>query len=232
MALVTSTSDPRPMGAGPTVRKPLRNARSRGRPLNYRTEFEKQLTKDLQQAALKFAERRMGLVRRAGGRVDQLYAHELVEDALADTWMGTVPWVPAQRPLLDHVRSLIKHRSWKDAKAARSRPHISISANEEVGTEVDEAQWNGSHGSVDRTALASVSVAVLSDLRRLAAGDAVAISILDAWEDGLIERGEVMARTGLSASDYKVGRGRLTYLIPSLPESLRQTARTLLRIVS
>jgi hypothetical protein len=208
-----------------------RDPTARGQPLN-RAEFEKQLTEELRNAVLQFARRRMALVRRAGGRVDQLYARELLQDALSDTWMGTAPWIPAQRSLLDHVRGLIRHRSWKDSLAARRRPHLSIGADDEISAAIEEMQSNGIHGSVDRTVLASVTAAVIADLRRLAAGDTVATSILDAWEDGVVERRAVMERTGLNAADYKVGRARLSYLIPSLPDSLRQTARTLLRIVS
>jgi hypothetical protein len=88
------------------------------------------------------------------------------------------------------------------------------------------------HESADRTVLASVTAAVIAQLRQLAADDPVATSILDAWEDDAVERREVMALTSLSAADYKIGRARLTYLIPSLPHFLRQTALTLLRIVS
>lgn len=208
-----------------------RDPRFRGQPL-HRTEFAEQLTDKLRNAALRFAKRRMVMVRKAGGRVDQLYAHELVQDALTDTWVGDAPWIPAQRPLLDHVRGLIRKRTSKEVAAAQRRPHVSITADEDVGAAVDDAQSKVMHGSADRTVLASVTAAVIEQLRQLAADDPVATSILDAWEDDAVERREVMARTGLSAADYKVGRARLSYLIPSLPDFLRQTALTLLRIVS
>ena len=66
-------------------------------------------------------------------------------------------------------------------------------------------------------------------LQRLAAGDPAATAILAAWEDGFVDKEEVMHRTGLADKEYRAARARLTYLVLSLPQSLRETARSLLR---
>ena len=199
-------------------------------PPSHRSELHEQATEDVLRAAHRYARQRAGLVRRAGVRVDRLYERELVQDALADTWAGTdVLWDPAQCSLLEHLRGLIRSRTWKDATGARQRPHVSIDWDEDLVTEVDEAHRHGTQGNVSPIVLARVAATVVQDLQRLAAGDAAATAILAAWEDGLVDRDEVIARTALTDKEYKAARARLTYLVLSLPQSLRETARTVLR---
>jgi hypothetical protein len=199
-------------------------------PPSNRSELHEQATEDVLEAARQYARQRARLVRRAGVRVDHLYARELVQDAYADTWAGTdVQWDPAQCSLLEHLRGLIRSRTWKDATGARQRPHVSIDWDEDLVTEVDDAHRHGTQGNVSPIVLARVAATVVQDLQRLAAGDAAATAILAAWEDGLVDRDEVIARTALTDKEYKAARARLTYLVLSLPQSLRETARTVLR---
>jgi hypothetical protein len=199
-------------------------------PPSNRSELHEQATEGVVRAAHQYARQRARLVRRAGVRVDDLYARELVQDALSDTWAGTdVVWDPAQCPLLEHLRGLIRSRTWKDATGARQRRHVCIDGNEELITEVEDAHRHATQGNVSPIILARVAATVVQDLQRLAAGDAAATAILVAWEDGLVDRDEVIERTALTDKEYKAARARLTYLVLSLPQSLRETARMVLR---
>ena len=233
-ALLDLSAASTPSGAiGLTMRTQGKSSASLAPPPSNRSELLNQATKELRRAAYRYARQRSALVRRAGVRIDHLYARELVQDALADTWLGTtVTWNPQQRTLLDHIRRIIRYRSWKDVIGARRRPHVSIDGDEEVSVEVDDMQSHGTQGSVSPIVLAGVTASVVRDLRRLAAGDPAAMAILVAWEEGLVDREDVMDRTGLSQKDYKAARSRLLYLVPSLPQSLLETARTLLRSTS
>ena len=195
-----------------------------------RHAFQEQATPALSRAALRYARQRTILVRRAGGRIDNLYPRELVQDALTDTWMGTVSWDPGRCSLLDHIRGLIRSRTWKDATGARRSPHLSVTSD--TTAEVDTAWRHATTGSISPVVLAALTASVVRDLRRLADGDPAATAVLDAWRDGLIERDEVMKRTGLAERDYKAARARLAYLVSSLPQSLRETALTHLRSAS
>ena len=199
-------------------------------PSSNRSEFLEQATTELLRAAHRYARQRAAMARRAGARVDHLYPRELVQDALADTWLGgEVAWDPSHCSLLEHIRGLIRSRSWRDMMGARHRPHVSIDRSEDVGAEVDEAQWRSTRGSVSLIVLARVTASVVQALQRLAAGDPAATAILAAWEDGFVDKEEVMHRTGLADKEYRAARARLTYLVLSLPQSLRETARSLLR---
>jgi hypothetical protein len=199
-------------------------------PPSNRREFLEQATTELQRAAHRYARQRAAMVRRAGARIDHLYAGELVQDALADTWLGgEVAWDPKRCSLLEHIRGLIRARSWRDVVGARQRPHLSLDWNEELTIEIDETQRHGTQINISPIVLARVTVTVVQDLRRLAAGDPAATGILAAWEDGLVDKDEIMDRTGLGDREYKTARARLMYLVLSLPHSLRETARSLLR---
>ncbi len=195
-----------------------------------RSDLLKQTTDELLRAAHRYARQRAAMVRRAGVRVDHLYARELVQDALSDTWLGRdIVWDPAQCSLLEHLRGLIRSRTWKDAAGARLRPHVSIDWDEDLIAAIDEAQCNGAQGSVNPMVLAQLASSVIQDLQRMADGDAAASGILAAWQEGLVDRDDVIARTGLADKEYKAARARLTYLVLGLPQSVRETARTVLR---
>src|SRR5689334_20705962 len=73
--------------------------------------FEQQHTEELRARALRFARSRARLVARAGGRVDDLYASELVHDALSDTLLGVLAWDPRAVPLETHVFGAVRSRT-------------------------------------------------------------------------------------------------------------------------
>ena len=199
-------------------------------PPSNRSDLLKQTTDELLRAAHRYARQRAAMVRRAGVRVNHLYARELVQDALSDTWLGRdIVWDPAQCSLLEHLRGLIRSRTWKDATSARQRPHVSIDWDEDLIAVIDEAHYNGTQGKVSPIVLAQLASTVIQDLQRMSAGDAAATGILAAWQEGLVDRDEVIARTGLTDNEYKAARARLTYLVLSLPHSVRETARAVLR---
>jgi hypothetical protein len=198
-----------------------------------RSAFQEQATEELRRAALRYARQRAALVRRSGRRIDNLYVRELVQDALADTWMGTVSWDPARCSLLDHVRGVIRSRSWKDAIGARRSPHFSLDGPKaSLALQAEGAQQHATQGNLSPIMIAALTTAVVTDLRRLADGDTAATAILGAWAAGHVERHEVVAHTGLGEKDYKTARARLTYLVMSLPQSLRDAAKSLLRSAS
>lgn len=195
-----------------------------------REAYDAQDTPELRRAALHYARLRAIVVRRAGGRIDDSYASELVHDALVDTWTGDVTWNPDRVSLLDHVRGLVKTRSWRHVTGASRVPHISLDgADGHVARKADEALYHATQGSVTPMVLAALSIKVVRELKRLAHGDTTATAILGCWTEGLIDRDEVIAATGLDDRAYKAARARLTYLVRSLPAATRDETLAALR---
>jgi hypothetical protein len=198
-----------------------------------RQAFGEQASEELIRTAQRYARQRAALVRRAGRRIDSLYARELVQDALADTWLGRLTWNPGSCSLLCHVRGVIQSRSWKDALWARRCPKLSLEVND-TGVAI------GAGASHHRTVppqehplmISNLTVAIVRELRRLALGDRAATLVLSAWEEGKVNRSEVIEHTGLSPIEYRMARDRLTYLVRELPRSLDDAARNYLRRAS
>ncbi len=198
--------------------------------------FRAQATPALYLAAQRFARQWAKLPRRAGRRVDHLYPRELVQDALADTWNGTLAWDPARRSLLDHVRNAIRWRAWNDARHAKRFPHVAwnTAANDEtsVRIEVEVHDTQASQADAAPLILVGLIVTLAAELRRLAEHDDEAQAILDCWADSIVERDDVMARTHFTAAQYKAARRRLLYLVKRLPPELREAASDILRSAS
>jgi hypothetical protein len=192
--------------------------------------FNAQATQATYRAAVKFARFRARLIEMAGKKADRAYVQELVHDAFGDTWAGDPPWNPESCSLLDHVRGLIRHRSWKDAQWLRRHPHVPLSECDERAA----IRAKSSHGidalpQSSPIMLAEMTAEVVGLLRRLARGDDEVTRILDAWQDGHVDRVDVMVATGLSPSAYKATRARVAYLVQNLPQSVRDRAIDILR---
>ncbi len=195
--------------------------------------FKEQATEELRRRALRYARQRATLVRRAGRRIDNLYARELVQDALTDTWAGVVAWDPAKRSLLKHVLDVIRSRSWKDAQWAERSPHLSLDVNDTAAAITAEASHHlAMQAQTSPFMIGELTVVVVTELQKLAEGDAAATALLAAWADGAVGRTDVMQHTGMSRQEYRIARKRLTYLVRDLPRSLDEAARTLLRSAS
>jgi hypothetical protein len=204
--------------------------------------FRKQLTSEFMRDARRYARKRAKLVRAVGRRNDPSYHQDLVQQALADIWSGAAVWDPGRRPLLDHVRDLIRQRTFNDRRRLRHRQQVSIyapnhAANDEVSlTSLSiEAQMSEAHPS--RTSISPLLVSRLVDrvvleLHRLAARDEGACAILGCWASGVIDASDVMTLTELNEVEYHRARIRILYLAKHLPPELREAAQELLRSVS
>jgi hypothetical protein len=194
--------------------------------------FNAQATQATYRAAVKFARFRSRLIDMAGKKVDRAYVQELVHNAFGDTWVGDPPWNPESCSLLDHVRGLIRHRSWKDAQWLRRHPHVPLSeCDERAAIRAKSSHRIEALPQPSPIMLAEITAEVVGLLRRLAHGDDAVTRILDAWQDGHVDRAPVIVATGLSPSAYKAARSRIIYLIQNLPQSVRDRAIDILRSV-
>jgi hypothetical protein len=195
--------------------------------------YAEQVSNEVIRRASRYARQRAVMVRQAGRRIDNMYGRELVQDALCDIWSGRIAWDPARFSLLHQVRSVIRSRSWKDAQWAERSPHLSLDVHDTAAAITAEASHQfATPAQVQPFMIRGLTEAVVTELKRLAEGDAAAGAVLRAWADGVVGQGEVMEHTGLSRKEYRIARARLAYLVRELPSSLDDAARTLLRSAS
>ena len=188
--------------------------------------FERQMApKDFEVKLHRYARTRGNLVAHAGGRVDDLYARELVQDALGDTLDGKIAWDPAVVTLERHMFDAIKSRTRHDYIKAQRRPHFSFDADAPPAL---SAEVEASLATQTNAASAEVSSAmrrVLAELRRLAARDADVLSMLDAYEREATKKVDVMQMSGLTAKKYEAARKRMHRLVLQLPTDVRDPVR-------
>jgi hypothetical protein len=189
--------------------------------------FDQQNTSELRKKAKRFARSRARFVARAGGRGDDLYVSELVQDVLTDTLFGTLSWDPAVVPLEVHVIGAIRCRTKNDRQRALRFRHQSLDCHGsdaaammcEVETSLAASQNAPSPESL------AFSSQVLEQVRTLASHDAPILRILDAIELGASEPAEIMSVASMSEKVYKQARLRLGRIVEQLSNHVLLGAR-------
>jgi hypothetical protein len=175
--------------------------------------FRAQATRALFERAMRYAISRARQVEVASGRVDDGYAAELVQAALADTYVGRLRWSP-DVPLEQHLIAAIKSRSRHDRERARRFDAID-------DTLPEAARW------ATLLELADTSTKSVAALRRIAARkrDDEVLAILDAYAADAFDKDDVIAATGLTPNAYRGAKDRLSDYVDRLPEELRPARR-------
>jgi hypothetical protein len=201
-------------------------------PATTQLALEHQNTDELRTTARRYAESRVQFVRAAGCPVPKNYARELVDDAIADTWLGVLHWDPDRCSLLVHLRSEIRRRTFNDARHGRRFPQITfdIAANDPRDASLIELQLAPAVGAP--IVFAALVSKIATALKVLACGDPNAVAILCCWQESILEREEVLARTKMTRAAYKAARKRLLSLSKKLPPDVRDGAREFLRSAS
>jgi hypothetical protein len=189
--------------------------------------FDQQNTDEMRKAAKRFARSRARWVAQAGGRGDDAYAEELVQDALTDTLFGSLSWDPAAKSLAQHVRDVVRFRTKDDRRRAGRFRHQSMDAlgkdSSAAMTEIESCL------SLDQQVTSAESVAfssqVLGHIRDAASKDSAIGRIMDAIEAGASEPADIMSVAGMSEKTYRKARLRLSRLAKQLPNELLRAAR-------
>lgn len=200
--------------------------------------FDQQNTGELRAKAKRFARSRARFVARAGGRGDDAYVSELVQDVLTDTLFGVLTWDPAAVPLEVHVICAIRCRTKNDRLRALRFRHQSLDAIAGDASAVagrDAAAAAATMCEVEASLAATCSAPspeslafsteVLEHVRGLAAHDAAILRMLDAIELGASEPGEIMSVASMSEKTYKKARLRLGRIVEQLSNHVLLGAR-------
>jgi hypothetical protein len=205
-----------------------------------RRALAEQTTPELKRQAREYARGRLKLLRWAGIPASKVYPRELVDDAHADTWSGILPWDPSQCSLLEHLRQAIKRRTWLEIRHGRRVSFVPLyePANDEtiseqiVSEDVERVLAEASRGSCSPIVLHAMLARICQGLRLQVVRDHEATAVVQCWEDGCVDRNDVMALTGLTEAAYECTRKRLLYTSRQLPSELREVAQDLLRNVA
>jgi hypothetical protein len=175
--------------------------------------FEAQLSvKGFEEKLKRYARVRARMVAHAGRRVDELYARELVQDAIDDTLEGIIAWDPGRVSLEKHLLDAIRSRSRHDFVQATKFRHSCVDEH----ARIDDS-------TLERVDLASVTGRVLTALR--AVGDPDVLRLLDAYIQGATKKVDVMRVSGLTSKRYEAARKRLNRLVLQLPIEVRDIIR-------
>lgn len=183
-----------------------------------------QLTHELADSVAAFAKKRAEWINKKQKRKDEQLWRELFQDALTDTWIGTVTWDPHKAPLDLHLKRVIRSRTAMTMKHLTRFPQVTT-----YGAKLDLELQMSESMAADRACergndLSSYVDDVVAELYMLASGDDAVTKILDCFGDGLLERADIMRATGLARSTYHDARRRLLALVERLPQDLRDEA--------
>jgi hypothetical protein len=182
-------------------------------------EYTEQATDKLRERAKRYARKKALLVEYSGGRADEAYIEDTVEDAFTNTLLGISSWNPDKGvKLSSHIFLAIRSRIRHDWERAASLPHLSMEAAEETFQEVEGVLAETTPVSNAEEAL--LSTELIARLRKLAAGDREVLALLDAMQAGFLDRGALMGATGMSPRAYAAARSRLDRLLKKLPQSM------------
>jgi hypothetical protein len=191
-------------------------------------EYTRQATDELYESAIRFATVRAEWVATTGYPVDDDYIEDVVADAYASTWCGTLHWDPARCTLEPHVINAIKSRTRHDYDKGGRLRRISIDAHTPSGAlAAAEAALAGHTKSLgDDTDLADEG---LEALRRIARDDLDVLRMLDAFLAGAFTPAEVTAHAKLPAKRYRNARLRLDRYRKQLSAELMERVRSRVR---
>ncbi len=174
---------------------------------------------------LRFARRRAAMVAHAGRRIDELYARELVQDALEDTLEGVLAWDPERVTLDKHLYDAIRSRTRHDYVQAQRFPHHAFDATDapralSAAVETSLASQRGSSSE-----LAMAAERAVTEIRRIAAADADVLRLLDAYAAGATKKVDVLQVSDLTSKRYEAARKRMQRLVLQLPTAVREAVR-------
>jgi len=189
--------------------------------------FARQATAALRRRALNVARGCIHKIEMSGGHVVSSQAEDLVDDALADTWLGRLSWDPVKRDLMAHITSTVESHARHERKKAKKFPAASLDAfDEDDEDDRAAAVWSEAEEALAANAPATnltemmCAIDVFDRVRALAAGDLEVLTLLDAMRAGAFERADLMQATGMSPRRYESARRRLDTLLRKLPPSM------------
>ncbi len=190
--------------------------------------FEAQLTaKRLEERLHRYARVRANMIARAGRPVDDLYARELVQDAIEDTLDGVLAWDPDRCSLDQHLFGAIRSRTRHEYMHAQRFPHLSFDVSTASSTLIADVETSlaNDEGSTASAEVATAAAHAIAEIARVAAADPDVLALLDAYRQEATKKADVLRVSRLTAKRYEAARKRMQRIVLQLPTEVRDAVR-------
>jgi hypothetical protein len=177
--------------------------------------LQAQLSKPMLARVRRYARARASMVARAGRKVDDYYARELVQDAIADTFTGALRWHPDAISLEAHLVRAVRCRT-KDEKNRLTQFHHQALEDSTDGARDAEHELSTACDASPEGERRRHAADLLAQIREHVAGDRDVLRILDAYAAGVTAKADVLAFAGMRARTYHNAHNRLVRLARSL----------------
>lgn len=177
--------------------------------------LENQLTETMLDRVRRFARTRALGVARFGRKVDDYYARELVQDAVADTYTGARRWDPAAVSLETHLVRAVQCRTRDERRHLKKFRHQGLDDSTEDARDA-ERDLSLANGGDERAERQQYATEIMAAVRARAAGDRDVLRILDAYAAGVTIKTDVMAHAKMKARTYHNAHNRLVRVVRSL----------------
>jgi hypothetical protein len=149
--------------------------------------------------------------RALGVAVGSFDARALLADVLADAWADEIE--PSADPITRRVNRELRRRAKREIRRRRrlsswTEKHEASTATVATSEEVEHA------------ARVSVLADVMPRLRARLAGDREALTLIALYERGVVQRADILRRTGMSTRAYRNANERIGYAARCLVERL------------
>ncbi len=199
------------------------NSKNSTEPL--REELRRQATPEVKRHALQFANTLAYRVAARGGIGGALRAREMLYDALADTWLGSVHWDPNRKPLAQHLEDTLSWRARDAAQAAARTVFCGVFAHDEEADESDDEPTQDE--GIPRMPISALPdipqheddttepARLLAKLRRAAEHDEEVTAVLHTLQrhhTHQVRRAAMAMVPGMTLKRYHAAKARLMYL--------------------
>lgn len=190
----------------------------------WRTQFDKQVTREMMERVLK---QTIALVRRVERKTpwrDQQTQDDRLHTAIAKTLAGTLRWDPVRVDLERHLLGAIAGDISHEIEHALNFPQVSLDAEHANADQLERETSEAVAGvretkrEVPKQAWWS---AAMDEFRKHADGDAGVLAIVDAYGHDKLTRRAVMEHTGMSARQYHAAYQRLMRAAQKIDEDVR-----------
>ena len=187
----------------------------------WRTEFDKQYTKDLIRDLTKQATALIKRYERFTPRRSTDTAQDRIDTAIMKLFDGSRAWDPARVDLCGFVLGVIASDLSSEMRRSKRFPQVSLRDRKLKLAEEDASNSIHARRATSHEAAAGAWSVAMDHLRELAADDKGVLALLGAYDDGVFERRDVIKLLRWAPSTYKRVYQRLLKLAEDVDQELR-----------